>query len=324
MKVLAIGSNSCAGSHFVSHCLNEKIQVFATSRSPENSQTFLAYKKGACEYHQIDINTDLIKLKLLIQKYKPNVVINFASQSMVGESWENPQHWVRTNISSTLELYKLISEFSFIEKFIHFSTPEVYGNATNRIDENHSFNPSTPYAVTRAAGDEFGKIWAKNYKMPFIITRAGNVYGEAQRIYRIIPKTIYSSYHNLKIPLHGGGFTRRNFVHGDDISSGLIKIIEHGNNLETYHISSPEYISIKDLVLRIYEMTGKNQPESWVEAAQDRPGKDLDYSLGDEKLRQLGWSNKVSLDEGIKRVINWYNDQKNSFTSADLQYVHKQ
>jgi dTDP-glucose 4,6-dehydratase len=322
LRYLILGSNSCAGSHWVKHLLNNGHDVIATSRSEEAPQQFLAYEKGRANFERVDINSDINALEKIVRHFKPHVVGNFSSQSMVAESWQYPEHWIQTNISSTLRVFSLFSTLSGLERFVHFSTPEVYGNCVGRIPETAAINPSTPYAVTRASGDFFGRIWGKQYSLPIVITRAGNVYGEGQKLYRIIPRSIHYCHVGKRITLDGGGITRRNFVYGGDVASALDVVVEKGAISECYHISSPEYVSIRDLVQAVVLKCGGDFSSS-VTFGAERPGKDLDYSLGDEKLRGLGWSNVVSLDAGIDRVIGWYSEHNDRFSPNDEVYNHR-
>jgi dTDP-glucose 4,6-dehydratase len=323
VRYLILGSNSCAGSHWIKHILDRGHDVIATSRSEEAPQQFLAYERGRASFERVDINSDIEALERIVRYFKPQVVANFSSQSMVAESWQYPDHWIRTNITSTLRLFSLFSNLRGLERFLHFSTPEVYGNCAGRIPETHSINPSTPYAVTRATGDFFGRIWAKHHSLPLVITRAGNVYGEGQKLYRIIPRSIHYCHIGKRITLDGGGVTRRNFVYGGDVATALDVVLEKGEINDCYHISSPEYVSIRDLVESIVVKSSRDFL-STVTIGVERPGKDLDYSLGDEKLRGLGWVNAVSLQDGIDRVRGWYFKHSDRFSSDDEVYQHRE
>ena len=320
-RYLVLGSNSNAGNHFVSYCIKNNLPVFSTSRSELNQEKYLANQDVKfAPFLKLDINENLSDLNKVLDDFKPTIVINFSSQSMVAESWENPQHWIQTNISSTLNLYQMLSKKT-LSKYIHFSTPEVYGNASGAVNEMHCFNPSTPYAVTRACGDMFAKIWSKQYNLPVIITRAANVYGEGQKLYRIIPKTIYSLQNGIKIPLHGGGVTRRSFIHSADIAEALEILSKKSIVGETYHIVGENYLSISELVGIVCNKMGFRFEDVTV-LDPERPGKDLDYSLSGEKLKKLDWYQRTSLDAGIDRMISWFHQYQNSFDISDINYQH--
>ncbi len=321
-RYLVLGSNSCAGSHFVKYALENGASVLATSRSSENPQRYLAYIKGSTEFLRLDINQGEKEITQLLNSFRPDSVINFASQSMVAESWVTPEDWVTTNNIGLLSLLKSLTAYNALSTYIHYSTPEVYGNVSGRVDEETPFNPSTPYAATRALGDNFVKMWHRQFGLPAIITRAGNVYGPGQRPYRIIPKAFVSMIKEDKIPLHGGGTTKRNFVHGHDSSAAVRSLIEKGVHGTTYHISSNEYISIADLVKSIAARFKKSLSEVTT-ITSDRPGKDLNYSLGDEKLRSLGWNQSITLDQGIDEVERQIRNDVLQMTKNELRYQHK-
>ena len=321
-KFLVLGSNSNAGSYFVKWCIDNGHQVLATSRSAVNPPWYIAYDSSQVKTLQVDLNKNLEFLSKKLHEFKPEYVINYASQSMVAESWDSPQDWIVTNVMSTQLLLDVLRDCDFLEKYIHFSTPEVYGNITGEVSEDVIFNPSTPYAATRAAGDFFVRMWTKRYNLPGIITRAGNVYGATQKLYRIIPKSVYYFSNGLKIPLHGGGQTRRNFVHSLDVAAATYLLCAEGKVGETYHISHNEYVSIRELVELIAERVGVSF-ENMVEVTEDRPGKDLNYSLGFEKLKNLGWAPTVSIKDGIDEVARWYEKNSNSIKFEDSIYEHK-
>ena len=253
-KVLVLGSNSCAGSGIIAELAKMEIyDLMPTSRSEERSQFFLPYKWGdfptVRSFRQLDLNTQLDELEELLENFKPHYVINFASQSMVGESWDYPEDWMQTNVSSFMKVIRILQNMKFIEKYIHFSTPEVYGDTGNIwVKENRNFRPTTPYALSRSSGDQIVNMWKENFNFPAVTTRSANVYGPGQQLYRIIPKAIFSILLGKKIPLHGGGLSIRSFVHYADIASALDLILKYGKIGDCYHISPRESISIADLI----------------------------------------------------------------------------
>jgi dTDP-glucose 4,6-dehydratase len=216
-KALVLGSNSFSGATFVSHLLEQGLCVFGVSRSPEPHDAFLPYKwnkkSGDFQFHQLDINKDLDAIEALIRQEKITHVINFAAQGMVAESWRQPEQWFMTNTVSTIKFHNCIRKFDFLERYLHVTTPEVYGSTENFIDETTPFNPSTPYAVSRAAADMSLKSFYDAYEFPVLSTRAANVFGPGQQLYRIIPRTILFCKLGKKLQLHGGGTSERSFIH---------------------------------------------------------------------------------------------------------------
>src|SRR6202012_4254260 len=183
--------------------------VLATSRSEEAHDAFLPYKwekrPGKVRFQRIDLNHDLSALKSLLARERPTHVVNFAAQSMVGESWQNPDHWMMTNVVSAVRLHELLRNYDGLERYVHVTTPEVYGSTDGWVTENAPFNPSTPYAVSRAAGDMSLRTYFANYQFPVVFTRAANVYGPGQQLYRIIPRTIVAAMGGWRVGSAGGG-----------------------------------------------------------------------------------------------------------------------
>ncbi len=328
MKVAIIGSNSFSGSSFVSYLIYKKIKVFGFSRSSEVRKIFAPYKehnnyKKYFQFTKVDLNIskDIDKIIKILKRNKIEYIVNFASQGMVAESWINPEDWYRTNVVSSSLLINKIKKLK-IKKYLNFSTPEVYGDTKGLIKEHDFFKPSTPYAVSRSAQDLNLKAYLHTFQFPVVFTRAANVYGPHQQLYRIIPKTIIKSLKNETLQLHGGGKSVRSFIHINDVSRALFKILFDKNNVgETYHISTKEFISIKNLVKKIHRKL-KTKPR--VINALERSGKDNGYFLSSSKLKkELNWKPKINLDYGLEHTINWIIKEFNLIKNKELNYIHK-
>ena len=326
-KILIIGSNSFSGSNFINYCLNNNYQVVGISRSNEINKIFLRYKLNKniqnFTFFKCDINKDIEKLGKIIFKNKPNYIVNFAAQGMVAESWIKPNDWYQTNIIGQVKLINQIKKFGFIEKFLQFSTPEVYGNTNNWITEDNKFLPTTPYAISRAAFDSHILNLSKFYKFPTIITRTANVFGPGQQLYRVIPRAIISSEFNKKFYLHGNGNSQRSFIHINDVSTALDKILRRGKVGQTYHISTNRLISIKKLIKLIFKIQ-KSNFSNYVKFSKERLGKDKFYKLNSKKIRKsLSWKDEISLEMGILDTINWIKKNKDTIKKLNLNYIHK-
>jgi len=326
-KILVLASNSFSGSNFINNQLNLGHKVLGLSRSEEINPVFLPYKKNKnlenFKFYQYDINKDLNDIIDLIKKEKVSKIVNFAAQSMVGQSWDNPEHWYMTNTVSTINFHNKLKNLKFLDKYIHISTPEVYGNCQGLVQEHSNYHPSTPYATSRAAADMSLKNFYDTYDFPVIFTRAANVFGECQQLYRIVPKTILSFLTKEKLPLHGGGHSVRSFIHMDDVSDATTKILDDGKIGDTYHISTTKNISIRELVQMTADQLGVSFEDN-VEITEDRKGKDGSYLLDSTKLRNtLNWNDTISLETGIDRTIRWVKDNYNDLLKQPMQYIHK-
>ncbi|AYA63676.1 NAD-dependent epimerase/dehydratase family protein [Alteromonas sp. RKMC-009] len=324
--VFVIGANSFSGASFCRYLLAKGSEVVGISRSEQPVMALAPQTWGdtkGYQFHQLDLNHDLPRIMQLIDDRKPAHIYNFAAQSMVGQSWEFPEHWFMTNVVSTVKLHNFLRHKDFLDKYIHISTPEVYGSCSGFIDESHGFNPSTPYAVSRAAADMSLKTFFDVHQFPVVTTRAANVYGEGQPLYRIIPKTIMSVMKGETLPLHGGGHSERSFIHIDDVSDATLGIGERGTIGDTYHISTNDTVSIRNLVATICERLGTTL-EQVCQITEDRPGKDAAYLLNTDKLRrELGWQDTISLEDGISRTIDWAKQYFDVLKTLPTEYQHK-
>ena len=325
--VLVLGSNSFSGSNLVNSLLSNGYRVLGVSRSPELNKEFSGYKTNKnlsrFSFHQLDINYDTKEIVDISIAANVSVVVNFSAQSMVAQSWITPEDWYRTNVVSLSTLLRELERLTSLEKFINFSTPEVYGTTDEWIEENFDFYPTTPYAISRAAGDfHLNALW-QTFGFPIIFTRAANVYGPGQQLYRVVPRAILSGLLGRHIPLDGGGTSIRSFIHIEDVSRALLLIIDEGKIGESYHISADRLVSIKELLEIIAERLGLDLLEM-VEVAPERPGKDFAYKLSSKKLRaELGWSDTITLEKGIDNTIRWARANLNVLANQPTTYHHK-
>jgi dTDP-glucose 4,6-dehydratase len=268
------------------------------------------------------MNKNLPEILTLLDKEQPEYIVNFASQSMVGESWDNPVHWYQTNVVSIVGLTNALKEKKYLKKYVHISTPEVYGSCSGKVTEDYFFNPSSPYAGSRAAADNFIQMLVKQFGFPAVFTRAANVYGPGQQLFKIIPRSIVNIKLGKKIPLHGGGEARRSFIHIVDVCEGTLRIMEHAKSGEIYHLSTNVLVSIKDLVKIISDTMNVDFTHA-VEIVQTRRGLDNAYILDSTKaIREFGWVPAISLEEGISDVITWVTTHWNLIEKEPLEYQH--
>lgn len=335
-KILVIGSNSFSGAHFVNECINNGHETWGISRSKEPSSIFLPYKwnkttnsqtktrKAGYNFYKLNINRDIEAIFELIEQVKPEIIVNYAAQGMVAESWNQPTDWYETNLIAHVRLINELKDKEFLKKYVQISTPEVYGDTGDDWrEENFMYNPSTPYAVSKAACDMHLKCVHETYGFPVIFTRAANVYGPAQQLYRIIPKTIISALSGSKITLHGGGVSKRSFIHIKDVSKATLQLALEAEQGSAWHISTKSDITIHELVLKIFEACKGNFLEC-VEIGEERKGKDRRYRISSKKIREtFNWDNEISIDEGINETIEWVKLNWDTIKHLSTTYKHK-
>jgi dTDP-glucose 4,6-dehydratase len=324
--ILVLGSNSFSGATFADFALQQGNRVLGISRSKELIDAFLPYKwhyHTNFTFYPLDLNKHLTQISELVNEVKPAYVVNFAAQSMVGESWQNPGDWFMTNVVSTIKFHDQLRKCDFLKRYVHVSTPEVYGSCSGFVDEDFPFNPSTPYAVSRAAADMSLRTFRAAYNFAVVTTRAANVYGPGQQLYRIIPRTILFILLGRKLQLHGGGVSTRSFIHMRDVCNATYSIMQNGHNGDAYHISTNDMLSIRALVERICSKLGVKF-EDHVELVDERLGKDSAYHLDSTKLRsELGWQDHISLDQGLDECIAWVKNNFDVLNAQPYDYKHK-
>ena len=327
-RIMVIGSNSFSGSHFAAYAAALGNEVIGISRSDRPSNEFLPEywhyeKRPEYLFKKINLNSDESKLEKVVSEFLPTHVINFSAQGMVAESWLHPLDWYQTNLIAQVKLHDILRVNKELKRYVHVTTPEVYGSTDGWLKESYDFSPSTPYAASRAACDLHLITYLNGHNFPVTFTRAANVYGPGQQLYRIIPKCILACISGKKFRLHGGGVSVRSFIHIDDVVNATLKISLSQKIGDTYHISTNYLISIRDLVAKIAQKFGKSIDEV-AEVGDERLGKDYAYKLSSEKLRdEFDWVDRVALDEGIDQTIGWVKQNYPNFSKMNWDYEHK-
>jgi dTDP-glucose 4,6-dehydratase len=323
-NILVLGGNSFSGN-FIASELTSNHTVVSMNRNMNLAAVFKrpVVKPDNFFEYQWNLNDSSNFLETVLKRHSINIVLNFAAQSMVGQSWQHPEDWYQANLVGFSKAIGIVSDHTQLEKFVHFTTPEVYGSTEGWINENFDFSPNSPYAVSRAASDWHLKALHENFDFPVVFTRAANVYGEHQQLYRIVPRTILAALTGGRLPLQGEGNSVRSFIHISDVYSAVERVISNGRLGETYHISTKEIITIRDLVGRICSSLEVDF-EKLVEFVADRPGKDFAYKLNSDKIRsELGWTDKVGINEGITLTSAWLSNNLDEIRSMPTEYIHR-
>lgn len=329
-RILVIGSNSFSGASFIAHALEAGAEIIGTSRSPEAHPAFLPYHwisnpalRARFRFAQLDLNHDTNRIADTVADFRPDYVVNFAAQSMVAESWLNPDHWYQTNVVANVRLHEQLRRFDFLRRYVHVSTPEVYGSCSGNVTESAPFNPSTPYAASRAACDLHLMTFFKNYRFPVIFTRAANVFGPGQQLYRIIPRTILYIHLGKRLPLHGGGHSVRSFIHIRDVAEATLRLARQGEPGQTYHLSTRVTHSIRQVVETICRKMGADFNQV-ADVVDDRPGKDAAYLLDSSKARSaLHWNDSITFEQGVDETIAWAARHLDALRQLPFDYIHK-
>lgn len=325
-RIAVLGSNSFSGSDFVDYLLEEpSSQVLGISRSPEKGALFLPYRRrreSNFRFVQADLNNDLTTILRELDRFEPEYIVNFAAQSEVAPSWKYPADWFQTNTVALARLVDGLKDRRYIKKYLHISSPEVYGTCVGRIDERAPVNPSTPYAASKASADLLLQTYQKHYDFPLVTVRATNVYGAYQQLFKIIPRSVIRLRRGETIELHGGGVAVKSFIHIRDVSRGEALILEHGRMGELYHLSPDHGYEVRDVVQRICRAMGEDAAKR-TRAVEERLGQDAAYVIDSSKARtELGWRPTISIDEGISGVIAWVSQFWEDILQQPLEYIH--
>ncbi|AYV78253.1 MAG: putative dTDP-D-glucose 46-dehydratase [Edafosvirus sp.] len=260
-----------------------------------------------------DINShDLVNH--ILNEYNIDTVIHFAAQSHVSSSFGNSLQFTKDNVLGTHSLLECCRVFGNITRFIHISTDEVFGEI--KLDdpaclENALLQPTNPYACSKAAAEFMVKSYWYSYKLPIIIVRMNNVLGPRQYPEKLIPKFIMLLLNNKKCTIEGIGNNRRNFIHVDDVSSALDIILFKAELGETYNIGTNNEYSVNEITQKLINILKPGELlENNIEYIQDRNFNDFRYSVNSDKIKKLGWKEKVNFDDGLLRTVEWY---KNKF-----------
>jgi len=322
---VVIGSNCFTGCHIVDALLGAGYErVVGVSRSPEYDPVFLPYKRhgGGFEFHQIDFVRDWEALQALLDGVRPQLVINVAALSEVGVSNERPLQYFNTNTVGTVKLCDHLRQREYIAQYVHISSAEIFGPCTGAVDEGVLFNPSTPYAVSKAAADMYINNLIANFDFPATLVRSTNVYGRHQQLFKIIPRTAIYIKQGKAVELHGGGQAVKSFIHIRDVVSGLMAAVA-GRKLGTYHFSVPSDRTVAAVVASVCERMGADFDVS-TRVVGERLGQDARYLLDCAKAeRELAWSPTVDFDEGVCEVVAWIEEHWDLIKTLPLEYQHK-
>lgn len=326
-KYAVLGSNCFTASCLVDLLLEDtSSQVIGISRSPEKSALYLPYKLRDTRnfrFYQVDMVRQPEKLISLLDEIRPDYIINFAALSEVFQSHQTPVEYFNINTLAVVKLCHQLRSRDYLKCYVHTSSAEIYGPCQKPVTELAPPNPTTPYAVSKAAADDYLLTLYRHFNFPVIIIRSTNVYGKHQQLFKIIPRTVIYLKKGQKIELHGGGKVARHFIHVRDVERGVIRAMRHGKPGNIYNFDLDFNHSIADVVGMICQRMGYDFQESTV-AVEGRPGQDSCYLLDSSKARrELGWAPEIPFEEGLEEVISWVNDNWPEILKEPLVYVHK-
>ena len=318
MKLLVTGGLGFIGSNFILNTLKNDEKISITNIDAEllgSDHNNLSELKNSSNYHFVKGNiTNRNLMEKLIES--SDIVVNFAAESFVDRSILDANQFLVSNIRGTYTILEILRKQK--KRFIQISTDEVYGSLENdSATEEYRFNPSNPYAATKASAELLVNSFVKTYDLDCVITRCTNNYGPRQFYEKLIPKSIFLANQDKKIPIYGKGKNIRDWIFVDDHCDAVYNVLMNGESGQSYNISANNEIDNISLVKKILEIMDKSS--DLINFVEDRPGHDLRYSLDSTKIRNsLGWNNKTNFDDAIRKTIDWVLNQ------SDIQNVQKE
>ena len=331
-KIIVTGGLGFIGSNLIDLLIKNKYFVINIDKVSYSSNFYNVkeFSKKNYKFIKCDLNNKK-KIKKILNQYEPIGIFNLAAETHVDRSIDSPLNFIKSNIFG---VYNLLEEFKTFykknkkTKLIHISTDEVYGDIlTGRTNENYPYNPSSPYAASKASSDHLVSSYIKTFKIPAIITNCSNNYGPKQHPEKLIPKLIYNILNNKRLPVYGKGKNSREWIYVTDHCQALIKVFKHGKIGEFYNIGSNQNFKNIDICKTLLKIAKKKiniGPNVKVNFVKDRPGHDLRYALDSNKIKKkLKWKPNTKFLKGLKKTFMWYFNNNKYYKSLPKKDIIK-
>ncbi len=322
-KIIVTGGLGFIGSNLIELLLKKNFYVINIDKGTYSSNLYNTkdFKRSRkYKFFKLDIGNK--KIEKLLMKYKPVGVFNLAAETHVDRSIDNPGNFIQSNVVSVYNLLECFKNFSNQNKsrLIHISTDEVYGDVLKgRTSETYPYQPSSPYAASKAASDHLVSSYIKTYKLPAIITNCSNNYGPKQHPEKLIPKLIYNIMNNRALPIYGKGTNSREWIYVKDHCEALMKVFLKGKIGEFYNIGSNKNLNnlqVTKEILKNSKKIIKLGKKVKINFVKDRPGHDIRYALNSNKIKkELKWYPRTNFSKGIQLTLNWYFKNKPYYKS---------
>jgi len=328
-KIVVTGGLGFIGSNLIELLIKKNYFVINIDKITYSSNFYNVKEfKSLKNYKFIKCNIGDKKFDKMMNRYKPSCIFNLAAETHVDRSIDNPDNFIKSNI---VDVYKLLESFKkFVKKhkcrLIHISTDEVYGDIiSGRSTEKYPYNPSSPYAASKAASDHLVSSYIRTYKIPAIVTNCSNNYGPKQHPEKLIPKLIFNILNNRYLPIYGKGLNSREWIYVKDHCEALYKIYLSGKIGSFYNIGSNKNltnIQVSQELLKIAKKSIKVGKKVKINFVKDRPGHDTRYALNSKKIiKELKWKPKTNFSKGIKLTFEWYNKNMMYYKSLNKRDI---
>ena len=330
-KVLVTGGLGFIGSNLIELLIKKKFFVINIDKGTYSSNKYNVKDfENSNNYKFIKLDINNKKLKDIFFKYKPQGVFNLAAETHVDRSIDNPYNFIQSNIVGVYNLLECFRKYvqKNKSKLIHISTDEVYGDILKgRSDEKHPYEPSSPYAASKASSDHLVSSYVRTFNLPAIVTNCSNNYGPKQHPEKLIPKLIYNIINNKPLPIYGKGTNSREWIFVGDHCEALIKIFLKGKVGQFYNIGSNKNLNnlqVTKELIKISKKKSKLGKKVKIKFVKDRPGHDMRYALDSNKIaKKLAWKPKTNFRQGIKLTFDWYNNNKSYYKNLSKKDILK-
>jgi len=309
-RYAVLGGGGSFGIHTSKYLLDhvDTERVIAVGRNPPKPEPFtLNVGKGdkRYSYHAYHVTYELDLLLELLDKEKPQVIINYAAQGEGAVSWKHSWRFFETNSMGLARLAEELMKRDWLERFIQIGTSEMYGSVDHPTTEDEPIKPTSPYAASKVAFDMHLIAVHKFLKFPMNIIRPSNAYCPGQLLHRVVPKAVICGLTGRKLPLQGGGQAEKSYIHARDLARAIHLVSEKATLGRVYNAGPPKPISIRALVETVAKVMGMPF-EQLCEVTADRLGQDSRYWLDSTAIkRDIGWEPQIGLEEGIKEMVEW-------------------
>ena len=304
-KIIVTGGLGFIGSNLIDLLLKKNFFVINVDKATYSSNYYNVKEfKKSKKYKFIKLDIKNKKFKNILFRYKPHCIFNLAAETHVDRSIDNPDSFIQSNIVGVYNLLESFKNYSKTHKskLIHISTDEVYGDILNgRSHEKYPYQPSSPYAASKAASDHLVSSYVRTYKIPAIVTNCSNNYGPKQHPEKLIPKLIYNILNNKPLPIYGKGTNSREWIYVKDHCEALIKVFQKGKAGEFYNIGSNKNLNnleVCKILIKVSKKLGSLGKNVKINFVKDRPGHDIRYALNSNKIKdKLRWKPKTNFEK---------------------------
>tara|TARA_B100001123_G_scaffold254082_1_gene283494 strand:- start:266 stop:1279 length:1014 start_codon:yes stop_codon:yes gene_type:complete len=328
-KVIVTGGLGFIGSNLIDLLIKKNFFVINIDKGTYSSNFYNVKEfKNSKKYKFIKLDIKDKKIKNILFKYKPLGIFNLAAETHVDRSIDNPDSFIQSNIVAVYNLLENFRNFTKKNKckLIHISTDEVYGDIlTGRSHEKYPYQPSSPYAASKAASDHLVSSYVRTYNLPAIVTNCSNNFGPKQHPEKLIPKLIYNILNNKPLPIYGKGTNSREWIYVKDHCEALLKVFLRGKLGQFYNIGSNKNLNNLEVTKKLLNTSRKlinfgNKVK--IKFIKDRPGHDIRYALNSNKIKkELGWYPKTNFSKGIKLTLDWYFENKSYYKSLSKKDI---